>query len=232
MSNSTEFTLEAKEKLIFYLNTHTLPKGLGTEEAACSIAAINLAISGELTDTIPECMSKVIGKWIINIQDAIPTELRNSTEWKFLLPQAAGTGREKEQERKEIIMNWMWTIVLPIIQPIADKKGFGTKWKQMCELKTIAAAAAAAAAADAAAAAAAAADAAASYAADAAAAADAADAAASYAASDAASDAATAATASYAAAAAAASDAAAATAAASYWKTVNPCLLLKQLIEV
>jgi len=212
MSNSTEFTLEAKEKLIFYLNTHTLPKGLGTEEAACSIAAINLAISGELTDTIPECMSKVIGKWIINIQDAIPTELRNSTEWKFLLPQAAGTGREKEQERKEIIMNWMWTIVLPIIQPIADKKGFGTKWKQMCELKTIAAA---------------------SYAADAAAAADAADAAASYAASDAASDAATAATASYAAAAAAAaSDAAAATAAASYWKTVNPCLLLKQLIEV
>ena len=205
MSNSTEFTLEAKEKLIFYLNTHTLPKGLGTEEAACSIAAINLAISGELTDTIPECMSKVIGKWIINIQDAIPTELRNSTEWKFLLPQAAGTGREKEQERKEIIMNWMWTIVLPIIQPIADKKGFGTKWKQMCELKTIAAAAAAAAAADAAA---------------------------SYAASDAASDAATAATASYAAAAAAASDAAAATAAASYWKTVNPCLLLKQLIEV
>jgi hypothetical protein len=71
----------------------TLPSGLGTEESACSIAAINLALTGELTDDIPDCMSEVIGRWIIPTQDAMPAELRNSPRWKSLLPLAAGTGQ-------------------------------------------------------------------------------------------------------------------------------------------
>jgi hypothetical protein len=156
-------------------------------------------------------MSKVIGKWIIVVQDSMPAQMRNSAEWKQLLPLAAGTGRQHEKERLEIILDWMWGTVLPTLQPIADEKGFGEEWRMMLQQRTAAAAAANAAVDAAAYAAYAAVDAAAyaAYAADYAA--DAADAAANAAdAADAAADAAYAADA---------------------WQQFNPCGLLQRLIE-
>jgi len=201
-----------------------IPRGLGTKESACSIAAINLALSGMLTDTIPDCMSSVIGQWIIRIQDAMPADMRNSACWRGLLPLAAGTGRTCERERLAIAIDWMWGTVLPQLQPIADKGGYGEPWRTMTTERTQAAAAAAyayaAAAADAAAAAyayAAAADAAAAYAAAAYAAAAAADAAAA---------------AAYAAAAYAAAAAADATARTTFWHAADPCACLERMIAV
>ena len=204
-----------------------LPKGLGTKENACSIAAINLALNGKLSDGIPDCMSPVIGKWIIRVQDAMPADVRNSPEWKYLLPFAAGTGREHEKQRVAIIIDWMWVECLPQIQPLADKSGFGNAWRDMCRLKTpesarlakrAAADAAYASAADAAAYANAAADAA-DAAAYAAAAADVADAAAYAAAAADVADAAA-----YAAAYDAASD--------GFWGKADSIKLLRKLIAV
>ena len=114
-------TAEQREKIRDYVTTHHIPQGLGSEEAACSVAAINLALTGELTDKIPNCMSPVIGQWIIRIQDSMPDSMRNSDEWKALLPLAAGTGREKEAERRDMIMGWMWG-ALENLQPVADRK--------------------------------------------------------------------------------------------------------------
>jgi len=71
-------TLEQQQAIAAKLASMHLPSGLGDEEAACSIAAINLALSGKLTDEIPDCMSEVIGKWIIRIQDSMPDDMRNS----------------------------------------------------------------------------------------------------------------------------------------------------------
>jgi hypothetical protein len=142
------FTETQKQKLEQYLASHHIPSGLGTENEACSIAAINLAISGRLTDEIPDCMSLVVGKWIIRIQDLMPDSIRNSLEWKQLLPLAAGTGREQERERLVLILNWMWRCLEPL-QPLADKKGFGFEWREMIEQKTSTAAYAAEAAAEA-----------------------------------------------------------------------------------
>ncbi|MBR8343056.1 hypothetical protein KDX40_04800 [Burkholderia ambifaria] len=198
-------TQEQQQAILSWVQTHGIPSGLGTEEAACSIASINLALTGELTDRIPDCMSPVIGRWIIQVQDAMPADMRNGAEWKHLLPLAAGTGREHEKEHREIVMEWMWVTVLPYLQALADKRGFGDKWREMCQQKTYAAAKEAKYAADAAAA----------YAADAAAAA-----AYAYAAADAAAYAADAA----ADAAAYAKDQA--------WKHFNPCEVLRRLIEV
>ncbi len=141
--NVQTFDIAARDRLAEYLTAtdfegkylHRIPTGLGTEEAACSIAAINLAITGELTDDIPECMSEVIGNWIIRVQDAMPDEMRNSAAWRSLLPDAAGTGRDPDRERArlELSMAWMWDTVLPLIQPTADKHGFGEKWRRMCQ---------------------------------------------------------------------------------------------------
>jgi hypothetical protein len=207
-------TIEQQTAIAEKLATMTLPSGLGTEEAACSIAAINLALTGKLTDDIPPCMSEVIGRWIISAQDAMPDEMRNSERWKQLLPLAAGTGRDKEQERLQIILDWMWGTVLPTLQLLADANGFGAEWQTMTTERTGAAAWAARAAA---------------YARAADAAAGAAYAAAYAAAAEwAAAKAAWAADAVYAAAEA---EAAAWAAAAYAWETFDPCNLLERLIE-
>ena len=146
----TTFTPEARQKLEHYLATHDLPEGVGTEESACSLAAINLAMTGVLTDDIPDCMSRVLGKAVISLQDAMPDEIRNSERYKQWLPNAAGTGRDLEDERLAVLLDWMWGTVLPKLQPLADKKGFGSEWSEMCEKRTfVAARAAARAAADA-----------------------------------------------------------------------------------
>lgn len=132
-------TTEQQAKIEALVQQMELTKGVGTKENACSIAAINLALTGELTDKIPDCMSEVIGKWIITIQDRMPDALRNSQEWKRLLPLAAGTGRDHEAKRLSIIMDWMWES-LKLAQPYADANGFGEEWAAMCVEKSHAAA--------------------------------------------------------------------------------------------
>jgi hypothetical protein len=133
---SDQYTIENRTKLEAYLATHSLPSGLGDEESACTLAAINLAITGKLTDAIPSCMSLVLGNATIRLQDVMPDQMRNSKRYKRLIPDMPGTGRECEAERLAVLMDWMWTIVLPQLQPIADKHGFGSAWRNMCEVKT------------------------------------------------------------------------------------------------
>ena len=188
----------------------TLAVGLGTKEQACSIAAINLAMTGTLTDTVPECMSLVIGRWIISVQDQMPATIRDSAAWRELLVLSAGTGQEHESERVVLMLEWMWS-ALALVQPLADVMGYGVAWATMLSERTTAAATSAATSASASA----------SKSAYAAAAASAATSAATYA---------------Y-AAASAATDAAAATsaAAAAYaaaWTTIDPVGLLRRLVAV
>jgi hypothetical protein len=127
---------DAYQRLTTYLATHQLSQGLGTKEAACSIAAINLALTGRLTDDIPDCMSLPLGGWIIGIQDAMPDYIRNSTEWKTLLPEAAGTGRDREAERTRLIVDWMWDDVLPQLLPVVRKWGVEAVWQEMLSQRT------------------------------------------------------------------------------------------------
>jgi hypothetical protein len=201
----------------------TLAVGIGTAEQACSVAAINLALTGRLTDIVPDCMSHVIGRWIIGVQDRMLATIRDSADWRELLVLAAGTGRAHETERLSLVMSWMWD-ALALLQPQADANGYGTAWATMLRERTPDAADEAAAAAEAAYVAAAAAatayEAAYAYAA---AAADAAEAAYVAAAADAAADAAVAA--SEAAYAYAAADATA-------WATIDPVGLLRRLVAV
>jgi hypothetical protein len=143
-------TVIARKVETFLASHPRLSVGLGTWDEPCSIAAINLALTGELTDMVPDCMSLVIGDWIKVVQDAMPAEMRDSTEWRGLLPAAAGTGRDHERERArlDVLLDNMWSVVLPLAQPIADKRGFGSEWQEMCDERTSKAAFWAAAASD------------------------------------------------------------------------------------
>jgi hypothetical protein len=129
-------TIEQRETIAKKLADMELSFGLGDEKSACSVAAINIALRGKLSAEIPPCMSEVIGQWIILVQDGMPRDMRNSEEWKSLLPLAAGTGREKEEERRDVVLDWMWRIVLPTLQPVADSNGFGDMWKYMIAMRT------------------------------------------------------------------------------------------------
>lgn len=128
-----QFTKEHQKKLEDYLKDRKIPSGLVWGGEACSVAAINIAINGKLTNDIPDCMSVVLGKAVITLQDAMPSEIRNSDAYKAILPDMAGTGREHERERLSILRDWMWGVVLPQIQSIADRHGFGKEWHLMCQ---------------------------------------------------------------------------------------------------
>jgi hypothetical protein len=230
-------TKQQQEAIADILVGMTLPSGLGDEHSACSLAAINLALSGRLTDRVPDCMSDVVGSWIIGVQDAMPDAMRNSSRWKDLLPLAAGTGKMHEKGRFKIISDWMWGTVITSCQPMADRSGFGAAWLRMTTEKTHEAANAATKAAEAAAYAAWAADAAdaAADAANAAYVADAAAYAAAYAADAAQAASAAASAANAAEAANAAADAAADAsecAECAEWDRFDPCTLLQKLAEV
>lgn len=105
---ASTLTQEQTDSIKRKLSEVTLVQDLGAGDHVCSMAAINLALYGKLTDAIPKCMSAVIGTWIILVQDKMTPDLRNCPEWRELLPQAAGTGRdpEKEAKRLELLVNW------------------------------------------------------------------------------------------------------------------------------
>ena len=139
MTTTDAFSSEARTRLSEYLFTpgRYIPAGFGRRESACSLGAINLALRGELTGEVPKCMSLVVGYWISIVQGAMPSSLRNSERWKRALIEAAGTGREHEDERLALVMTWMWETVLPTFQPTADAHGFGAEWRAMCEERTL-----------------------------------------------------------------------------------------------
>ena len=132
----TDYTADHRIKLETYLASRVLSRGLGRKESACTLAAINLAMYGELTDKIPACMSRALGYAAVELQDAMPDKMRNSLRYKSLIPDMPGTGRAQEQERLAVLLDWLWSVVLPQLQSIAEKGGFGDEWRTMCQDRT------------------------------------------------------------------------------------------------
>jgi hypothetical protein len=117
----------------------TLAEGLGTTETACSMAAINLALTGRLTDATPACMSIGVGQWIILVQDACPPTIgRDHPRWRAALPLAAGTGRHvaRELARANLLRDWMFDDCLSQLQGLADTGGYGVQWAAMLVERT------------------------------------------------------------------------------------------------
>lgn len=112
-----------------------LARGLGTVAEPCTLAAVNLALTGVLTDNIPSCMSLRIGRFLVRVQDACPADLgRDHPRWRAAMVSCVGSGRDAAREavRARLMVEWVWRKVLPVRQAQADASGFGPAWAAMC----------------------------------------------------------------------------------------------------
>lgn len=97
-------------------STIPLGHGLGTQQRPCTIAAINLARNGHLTDDDPDgCMSQVVRYWVIAVQDAMPETMlapddEHGIRWREVAPSIAGsrTFGPSDEKRAAMIVEWMW----------------------------------------------------------------------------------------------------------------------------
>ncbi len=133
---TARFTTKMERRLRAILKTSELPKGLGTYQNPSSMAAINLAISEELVPYVPDCMSLVIGKWVLIMNDAVPHCIRNSKRWKKALPLAAKSGQDHEEHRANILVEWLWNDIMPLPQNAADLTGLGREWHTLLEQRS------------------------------------------------------------------------------------------------
>jgi hypothetical protein len=88
-----------------------LGAGVGSAYGArCTIAEINLILTGKLHDGPHPCISEVVRRWTIRIQDAIPATIRNSPEWRTAAIGIAGSAStaEAEETRRAMLLAWMW----------------------------------------------------------------------------------------------------------------------------
>lgn len=123
----------------------TLVHGVGNLDAhtACTIAAVNLALTGELRDDDPaDCISPVIRRWVIGVQDSMPEAMLAEDAWRDLIPWIAGTRStsDVEQARLALILDWMWDRLAAIRDVVPESAR--DAWDRMLAERTSAATAA------------------------------------------------------------------------------------------
>ncbi len=83
-----------------------------TPQTACTIARGWYALNGQLIDDYHPCVSEVVRKWVIHVQDVMPAEIRSSPEWRDAAIDIWTTGgatQDVEDERLRLALEWMWT---------------------------------------------------------------------------------------------------------------------------
>ena len=129
MNWTTEHSLKLQEIID---RTDYIPSGLGTDENPCTIAMIHIAYNGELSDEVLECTSDVIAMFAMRIQDLMSWGLRNSKEWREIIPLIPATGKDMEQERLAVLRNWIFEEILPLVDEKAAADGHIAEWLKMC----------------------------------------------------------------------------------------------------
>lgn len=109
---------ETQQRIADRLAGMTLIHGVSADEDRnCSMVAVNLALTGTLTDTCPDCVSPDLHRFVISIQDRMPEYLMNADDrhgrqWREALPLVAGTaGDGLAQWRGERLREWMWGLL-------------------------------------------------------------------------------------------------------------------------
>ena len=144
--NTATWTSDADHALRTFLSN---PKTLlspefGSPDKPCSIGALNLALTGKPSHRIPDCVHEMIGDWIRFIQPAIPPHILNSPDWYSALLLAANSAPKPgfkpyvyllnlfhNDKRINVLNDWLWTDILPLLQPFATRYDFASEWQSM-----------------------------------------------------------------------------------------------------
>lgn len=110
---TAEVTEETRARLRAALLDETFRLGMGVGTLTgerCTMAAINLILTGKLNDAPHPCVSEVIRRWVMRVQDVIPGRIRNSLAWRTAAVDIAGsaTTRAAELARAQMLVAWMW----------------------------------------------------------------------------------------------------------------------------
>lgn len=105
----------AREKARAWLAEHPqLSEGQGSGDRLCSIAALNMAVTGRLSDARPTCVARSLYDWVIAVQDAMPEAIRQSPAWAEQLPRLIGSAYPSgvyvvaEHRRIRACHDFMW----------------------------------------------------------------------------------------------------------------------------
>jgi len=140
-----DITTEQRQKLIDHFKSTPISGGLGTKDEPCTFAAIQLALTGELTDKDEaECVSPTIREWVISVQDFMPSAMRTDPEdehskrWRQTAPWIAGTVNEDlEEARQAMVIDWMWDCLGGDMVPEWVPDQFHQQWSAILSDKSI-----------------------------------------------------------------------------------------------
>ncbi len=104
------------------------------------MAQVNFALTGTLDDVPHPCVSEVVRRWVIRIQDALPDDVRNSEGWRHAAVGIAGSAGSEADEaaRVALLLAWMWERLgdEAVVVPVSAQKA----WRRMLVEKTSSAA--------------------------------------------------------------------------------------------
>jgi hypothetical protein len=105
---------------------------------ACTIAEINLVLTGHLDDGPHPCMSEVVRRWVIGVQDAVPDGVRNGRAWREAAAGIAGSAASYEVEtlRVQVLLGWMWDALGDDAVLVGVPSGVRPVWDRMLAERT------------------------------------------------------------------------------------------------
>ena len=121
--------------------------GYATGGTACTISAINLALTGQLTDTDPsKCMWDALRLFVIRVQDEMPLQMMEPGDehgdlWRAIVPYIAGSRDLPDKPaRLALILDWMWERLGDPAVVAAVPAHILPVWQSMVTLRTLRAA--------------------------------------------------------------------------------------------
>lgn len=122
------------EKALYtaFLKDLRLVAGVGNLKAgeACTESALQLALTGKLTDDRHPCVDPLIHKWVMNVQDRLDNATLNGP-WKDIAPMVVGTIDVPDSLNR--IMTTMWDALSEMT--FASAK-VNVAWKDMLTART------------------------------------------------------------------------------------------------
>ena len=78
-------------------------------------------------------MEEVMERWIITVQDVVPSEIRNSDEWNAMLRDLINTWHKWEVEQLEVVKAWMWSVIDECVSLVDDERNACTRQMMQAE---------------------------------------------------------------------------------------------------